>query len=261
MTSLFKMLIETITALFLGVSYIPSQDKPFLQGNYFQTDTGYVNYLQIYNATLNVDEDSEKCNTGKFMINTTSGRNRIQDEESNGWLFYTGNSITIDNLITDSAGSYDDALGAYVFEVPTGTEIISPYDSTLVNESLNDTINTFPANEKSMGIYTQVVTDQTEDGSQFRLTFGSIYRHWCCMSKTKPEYVDETDTTTAYFKHSDNHSGTITFNAGDVIAEAGVSGMPANLRGSGSSYIFLKVEKKMVGSTYMSSSLKELYNR
>lgn len=262
MATLFSLLIQYVVSFFLGVSYVEPQDKPFLKESYYETPQGELNYFQLYKDTLNVSTGKEECNTGKFMFNTNSGRKRVQDSVSNGWLFYASTSNKLEDLIKNA--TKDENISAYVFKVPAGTEIIAPYNSTLVNSSLSTVDNVYPDESlgKSMGIYMQMVTDTTEDGDQFRLTFGSIGRHWCCMSKKKPLYKVEGDTTTPYYEHTFTPAEKYKFNAGDVIAEAGQSGLPKGVRDQNSeAYIFLKVEKKVMGGGFVSASVEDLYNR
>ena len=263
MTTLINYVISLIMSFFLGVSYIQPEDKPFLQGSYFQEEIGQVNYTQLYETMNSADGSKQKCNTGTFMFNTSTGRSRVQDATSNGYLFYATTSDTIADAKANT--DKDSSLSAYIFKVPAGTEIIAPYKCKLVNTSLETYVNMFPDDKtgKSMGVNIQVITEPKDNGDQFRITFGSIARHWCCMGKTsKDDYVDKSDETTGYYKHTCETNRNYTFDAGDVIAEAGQSGVTKSVRAQEKdSYIYVKIEKKTIlGGVFTPATIADLYS-
>lgn len=251
-------------SFFMGVSHIDhQQDKVFLKENYYQAEIEEPDYLALYQSYENqsLGEGLEKCNTGKYTLDPSSTYKKIQDSSTNGYLFFTTTETPdIDTVV--SSATKDSDLGAYIFKVPKGTKIVAPYNCTLDNNSLNATDTLYPNDlkGKTMGSYIRVTTEETDNG-QFRLTFGSIARHWCCLCKTEPfGYVIDGDETTPYYQHTFVPDRKYKFSAGDIIAEAGQTGVTRTIRTDKPSeaYIYLKVEKK-VGSSFVPVDIQELY--
>lgn len=266
MASLVNYLISLLMSFFMGVSHVDhEQDKIFLKENYYQAPVEEPDYLALYRDYENqgLSEGLEKCNTGKYVLEPTTSEKKIQDSSSTkAYLFYTTSETpTIDTVV--STANKDNDLGAYVFKVPKGTKIVAPYNCTLDNKSLTATDNMYPSDlmGKTMGSYIRVVTEETSNG-QFRITFGSISRHWCCLCKSKPfGNVHEGDDTTPYYQHTYVPDRTFKFSAGDIIAEAGQSGVTKTIRTDKPSdaYIYIKVEKKVAGKSFVPVDIQELY--
>lgn len=265
MSTLLNYLAQLIMSFFLGVNYVEqTQDKIFTKDNYYQREIGEVNYIAIYKnyeGSLGSDE-AEQCNTGKYALDPNFTGKKIQDSNSNGYLFYTttDTSSRVNDLLANATKDSD--LSAYVIRVPAGTKIIAPYNCTLDINSLSASENMYPTDSKgkSMGSYIRVITDETENG-QFRITIGSIARHWCCLHKSHPKgLLKEGDETTPYYEHTYTPSQTYKFSAGDVIAEAGQTGVTDSVRKeTKDAFIYIKVEKRLIGTGFVPVDIQELY--
>lgn len=264
MTTLLTYLMQLISSFFLGVSYVSqTQDKVFLKDNYYQGEVQEVDYLSIYKSyETRLSAGEEPCNLHKYLFDSKSMGKKIQDGVSNGYLFYaTKEEMTLEDAL--QRATYDSDLKAYIVKVPRGTKIVAPYNCTLDNSSLTATDNMYPDDTKgkTMGSYIRLVTDETTNG-QYRITIGSIARHWCCMNKRSPKgNLIDGDTTTPYYEHTFTPDRTFRFSAGDVIAEAGQSGATTSMRKdhSDTAYIFIRVEGKSLTGGYSEIDIQKLY--
>lgn len=252
MSEFLRNLTASIMAFFIGIEPITVQDeKDYIRDDYYQTGIGKEpNYALLYDSIMNPSLNGEdKCNFGTRTSST--GKKPVMDSISLGY------PLTIDGSVEElkSMGKYGDS-NKYLFEVEEGTEILAPFNCTLVNSSLSRCESPYPDSTLSLGVCIVVRTPKNNRGESFELTIGSIKRPWCCFDKE----ADAGEENKPLYKiiGFDNESE-INFTQGDVLAESGLTGIPSDMRSSGKTYFTVEVKKSVNDGAYKNSDFKELY--
>lgn len=253
MSEFLKGLLAGIMALFFGIEAIPEQEeKDYVRDTYYQSSVGQEpNYAMLYDTLMNPSLNGEdKCNFGTRT--SATGRKPVMDSISLGYPFTIDGNV--ESLRTQEL--YGDS-NFYLFEVPEGTEILAPFNCTLVNSSLSRCESPYPDANISLGVCIVVRTPKNNKNESFEITIGSIKRPWCCFEK---EPDAGTDSTPLYKIIGFDSETKINFTQGDVLAEAGLTGIPTDMRTGGKAYFTISVKKSVNEGVYKNSTLEELYS-